>query len=790
MMNMRDLPKLRSAWKLRPGRVKVVIAFIGLCGLIALAPCASSGQAGSSANSGPVRLARISFVSGDVSLRTSDQGQWSTAVRNLPIRQGSTLSAEQDGRAEIQFDDGSKLRFGGGTVVTLTQLYSDSQGEYTQVTMRSGYANLRVTKAPSVYQIDAPFASIDASGPARVRIDATNGLRTCVYQGSAVVQGGKGKITLNADTSVRLASASDALVAQPLPAQDDFDRWVVSMDAGTDTYEHSSHRAYVPSNVAIVGENLDDYGDWRDDAHYGHVWCPRSTDASWRPYHNGHWVWVDPFGWTWVADEPWGWAPYHYGTWVHESYGWGWVPGTRAQYWSPAVVDFYQTGGDIAWCPLAPTEVVYPASISIGFRSGNWSLFFGIGGAAMYYPNSAGICNPSPWNSGYINRAAVVVNFGSINNYYGGHGGGAGWNHNSFVPGAGFVPYNARRAAGASIAQVAAFGGRGEYRALPAGAASSFRGGHFVGAPAKGGRPMAGPPAARPTVMSASVSRSFHAAPPAAHAALTRAIYHPAASAAGAAGVRHSLAQRPPAAQIGAPRNAVVGVRPTGAKPGSFAHSGAPGSKPAIRMPAVTPAQNAANQARSALGKPHGAMLPRGGKPGSGPANAPQHQAAVQHNMAAQHHQAAVQHNAAVQHHQAAVQHNAAVQHHQAAVQHNAVVQHHQAAVQHNAAVQHHQAAVQHNAVVQHHQAAVQHNAAVQHHQAAVQHNAVVQQHHQAPQRQAPQHQAQRQAPQHQAQRQAPQHQAQRQAPQHQAQRQAPQRQAPPNRAGGDKKKG
>ena len=399
-MSKKVLRENRNAWQLQSEFAKHVFRFIGLTGLIALAPIASSGQTASGANSGPVRLARISYVTGDVSLRTSDQNPWSQAVRNMPIRQGSTLSAASGGRAEIQFDDGSKLRLGGGAVATLSKLYSDNDGEYTQITLRSGDANLRLTKAPSVYEIDAPLATIDASGPARVRIDYDNALRTSVMQGSAVVQAGKGKITLDADTSLRLANANDPLLSEPLPAQDAFDRWALSMDSSSDGYEHSPHRAYQPANVAIVGDNLDEYGDWRDDAHYGHVWHPHNEDASWRPYHNGHWVWVDPFGWTWVANEEWGWAPYHYGTWVHEPYGWVWVPGTREQYWCPAVVDFYQTGGDIAWCPLAPTEVVYPASISIGFGGGNWSAFFSIGGAAMYYPNGAGICNPTPWDSG------------------------------------------------------------------------------------------------------------------------------------------------------------------------------------------------------------------------------------------------------------------------------------------------------------------------------------------------------------------------------------------------------
>ena len=38
--------------------------------------------------------------------------------------------------------------------------------------------------------------------------------------------------------------------------------------------------------------------------------------VGWAPYRAGRWIWQDPWGWTWVAAEPWGWAPYHYGRWV------------------------------------------------------------------------------------------------------------------------------------------------------------------------------------------------------------------------------------------------------------------------------------------------------------------------------------------------------------------------------------------------------------------------------------------------------------------------------------------
>jgi len=49
--------------------------------------------------------------------------------------------------------------------------------------------------------------------------------------------------------------------------------------------------------------------------------------AGWAPYREGHWAWVEPWGWTWIDDEPWGFAPFHYGRWAFVAGAWSWVPG-------------------------------------------------------------------------------------------------------------------------------------------------------------------------------------------------------------------------------------------------------------------------------------------------------------------------------------------------------------------------------------------------------------------------------------------------------------------------------
>src|SRR5438094_1313407 len=97
---------------------------------------------------------------------------------------------------------------------------------------------------------------------------------------------------------------------------------------------------------------LDRYGDWRETSDYGYVWQPRQAQSrTWRPYTDGHWVYTD-VGWTWVSQEPFGWATYHYGRWTRlRNIGWVWVPGDE---WAPAWVSWRKSNDYVGWAPLPP----------------------------------------------------------------------------------------------------------------------------------------------------------------------------------------------------------------------------------------------------------------------------------------------------------------------------------------------------------------------------------------------------------------------------------------------------
>lgn len=484
------------------------------------APPAQPTQAPDQKAEGPVRMARFSYLRGHVTWRPSGDSDWSKADDNLPVREGAEIWVTKGGHAEIQFDDGSVLRLGSNALAVLKVLYSDSQGEFTQITLKDGLATLHSRHSNAVYQVDTPFASVKTTGAAQVRFGVDGGSEIAVQEGSAIVEGNQGKATVQAGKYLYLADANSPYDQQPIPETDDWDRF--NSDRNKLIAEKSETYRHVPPNIGLVSEDLDNYGTWHDDPKYGWVWAPTVSSPDWRPYYHGNWVWVDPYGWTWVSDEPWGWAPYHYGTWVDLSYGWAWCPGPVYQYWSPGVVSFCSYGGGFCWAPLCPWEVQYPVAFGFGFWGPNWFLSFSIGWAGCYFPVHGGFCVGRPFDNFYANHHffdhGFHDRFGSpeFDRFRGANTHLAGDSH--------FVPYNAIHVAGGTFASASAFGGHGSYQAAPKGA-SMFTHGQSLTAPS-GRSVVAGPRSIAPTSLSRTSARSFTTNGTPSHTALQRSTYH------------------------------------------------------------------------------------------------------------------------------------------------------------------------------------------------------------------------------------------------------------------------
>jgi hypothetical protein len=152
------------------------------------------------------------------------------------------------------------------------------------------------------------------------------------------------------------------------------------------------------SSYATFYRKLEPYGDWIETGDYGYVWQPREAERSerWRPYTNGHWVYTDA-GWTWVSDERFGWATYHYGRWARlRGIGWVWVPGDE---WAPAWVSWRKSDEYVGWAPLPPE-----AQFDRGTGIRNWAdNYYDIG------PDQYAFVPSNEFGSSSVERTVVPI---------------------------------------------------------------------------------------------------------------------------------------------------------------------------------------------------------------------------------------------------------------------------------------------------------------------------------------------------------------------------------------------
>ncbi|WP_426690147.1 DUF6600 domain-containing protein [Rhodanobacter ginsengiterrae] len=316
----------------------------------------------------PTRVARLSYVGGDLGFLPSGAKDWSDANVNRPLTSGDKLSSADGARAELEFDGGT-LRIDGRTDLGLLDL----NDQLAQIELTQGSLSLTVRHLDDgeSYEIDTPAVAlvVDQPGTFRVDVDPRDGsTRVAALDGAATVFGeNNAQRSINPGRSYRFGDASLSMVTiNDLGGGDAFDRWASERD---DRYAQSTSRQYVSEDV-VGYQDLDQYGGWQDSSEYGAVWYPRGVDAGWAPYRNGHWAYIAPWGWSWIDDAPWGYAPYHYGRWAYTPRGWGWIPGPRGAraIYAPALVAFVGGGGwsvgiggaPVGWFPLGPGEIYNP----------------------------------------------------------------------------------------------------------------------------------------------------------------------------------------------------------------------------------------------------------------------------------------------------------------------------------------------------------------------------------------------------------------------------------------------
>ncbi|ANB73496.1 FecR protein [Paraburkholderia phytofirmans OLGA172] len=351
----------------------------------------------------PGRVARLNYTAGAVTTEPAGATDWSYAQINRPLTTGDQLWNDQNARSELHIGS-TAVRLGQSTSLDILNL--DDNTAQLKVAQGTLSARVRELAPGSSYEIDTPNLALGLNGPGDYRVDvAPDGSSTTVTvrSGSATVYGDSGQVPVAAGQQIRFAGSNLQQVADNgAPGLDGFDQWATSRDAAED---RSVSARYVSRDIPGY-QDLDANGTWRSSPQYGEVWVPRETPAGWAPYHDGHWVWQAPWGWTWVDDAPWGFAPYHYGRWAYVDDSWAWVPGpvvvSEPPVYAPALVAFVGGGGGGA---------NWGVSLAIGGAVAAGVAWFPLGPGEPWHPRWG---DHDHWSPGYYNR---VNNTTVVNNY-------------------------------------------------------------------------------------------------------------------------------------------------------------------------------------------------------------------------------------------------------------------------------------------------------------------------------------------------------------------------------------
>jgi hypothetical protein len=289
-----------------------------------------------------MRAARLSYVDGEVVLSQGNQILADPAVVNTPLFEGTVIATKEDGRAELQFDDGTVARLSPNSSMKIAVLHKDGNMAKADLVMESGLGYFELEGNTSSDEVTTRFGdgAVTASGFTVIRMDLDNPPgEVAVFTGNAHLERGTYlSLDLHGGESVALNSTdpNQYNLAETIEP-DSWDAWNADRDQALTTQEAARTAATgsQPDSSNPAWGDLDANGNWYNVPGQGYVWSPyEATNASWDPYGCGNWVWTPQFGYAWASCESWGYLPYTAGYWnYYDGFGWGWMPGYGYPWW-------------------------------------------------------------------------------------------------------------------------------------------------------------------------------------------------------------------------------------------------------------------------------------------------------------------------------------------------------------------------------------------------------------------------------------------------------------------------
>jgi hypothetical protein len=318
--------------------------FAGLAALAlvtaCLEPMARAQDAGLSAGGSagqPARAVRLSYVDGKARLSQGNQVLADQAVVNTPLLEGMQLTTADDGKAEIQFEDGSVVRISPDSSVTLAALHGSGSTADAEMVLNSGLAYFEFQGGNQAGQMSVRFGPsvVTTSGftALRVTIDNPPG-EVAVFSGNAHVEGNNGALALDLHGGESVAlngeDPNNYNLADSIEPNS-WDAW--NSDRDQVLTSEAAAQTGAPANMGQsenpAWNDLDANGSWYNVPGQGYIWSPyEASNAGFDPYGVGNWMWTPGFGYIWASGYPWGYMPFQCGAWnFYDNFGWGWAPG-------------------------------------------------------------------------------------------------------------------------------------------------------------------------------------------------------------------------------------------------------------------------------------------------------------------------------------------------------------------------------------------------------------------------------------------------------------------------------
>ena len=287
------------------------------------------------------RAVRLSSVEGQVRLVQDGQVIADPAYNNLPVFEGSQITTGEDGRAEIQLEDGSLVRLSPNSAVTFPKMKLEGTSTHTEVVLNGGlaYFELQPSIAEHSLRVNYGPASFVATGfsVVRIQMDKQPG-SLAVFSGNVHLERGDAlQLDIHGGESLSLSSTDQTRydLAESIQ-QDSWDSWNADRDQLLNTQADARTAATGPNSNAPGMSDLDANGNWYDVPGSGYVWSPYDAQlqgASFDPYGYGRWVNYPGYGYLWNSGYNWGYAPFQCGLWnYYDNFGWGWAPGAGGCY--------------------------------------------------------------------------------------------------------------------------------------------------------------------------------------------------------------------------------------------------------------------------------------------------------------------------------------------------------------------------------------------------------------------------------------------------------------------------